>query len=150
MRPENYSYFTFTFSLKPPTNPIVQVFGVAGVRISLARVKYAQLYNYYCIFPFTVAPICTKNQQTEYVVASGRSVTVSCDVEAFPSSVTFTWAIKKSTGPPVRLQTVGRDEGLTGHYTLNRVEEESVELWCFARNSIGNQVSPCKYTVYTQ
>ncbi|XP_068234650.1 uncharacterized protein [Palaemon carinicauda] len=97
------------------------------------------------------APICSREQNMEYVVSRGESVTVACSVEAYPSSVTFSWALKRpSDDSLLRLQTVGRDEGLTGHYTLNELKEESIELWCYAKNAIGNQESPCKFTIYTQ
>ncbi|XP_066978031.1 uncharacterized protein [Macrobrachium rosenbergii] len=97
------------------------------------------------------APICSPEQNREYVVSRGESVTVACSVQAYPSSVTFSWALKRpSDDSLVRLQTVGRDEGLTGHYTLNELKEESVELWCYAKNAIGNQRSPCRFTIYTQ
>nr|XP_045625451.1 uncharacterized protein LOC123774836 [Procambarus clarkii] len=99
----------------------------------------------------TVAPVCQEDQRQEYVAPSGGSVTLACTVVAYPASVTFSWAIKRTPEtPPVRLHSMGRKEGLTGHYTLTRVEEESFEVWCWAQNTVGAQTAPCKFTVYTQ
>ncbi|XP_069192926.1 muscle M-line assembly protein unc-89-like [Procambarus clarkii] len=97
------------------------------------------------------APVCQEDQREEYVAPRGGSVTIACTVVAYPASVTFSWAIKRTPeSQPVRLHSVGRKEGLTGHYTLTRVEEESVEVWCWAQNTVGAQTAPCKFTVYTQ
>ncbi|KAK8733021.1 hypothetical protein OTU49_006712, partial [Cherax quadricarinatus] len=97
------------------------------------------------------SPVCEENQRDEYVGPRGGSVTIACSVVAYPTSLTFTWALKRTPEtPPVRLHSVGREEGLTGHYTLSRLEEESVEVWCWAQNAVGAQASPCKFTVYTQ
>ncbi|XP_069161800.1 uncharacterized protein [Procambarus clarkii] len=97
------------------------------------------------------APVCQEDQRQEYVAPRGGSVIIACTVVAYPASVTFSWAIKRTPeSQPVRLHSVGRKEGLTGHYTLTRVEEESVEVWCWAQNTVGAQTAPCKFTVYTQ
>lgn len=45
---------------------------------------------------------------------------------------------------------MGREEGLTGHYTLRGVKQKSVEVLCWARNAAGTQAAPCRLTVYTQ
>ncbi|XP_071516629.1 uncharacterized protein [Panulirus ornatus] len=96
-------------------------------------------------------PVCDEKQQQEYVAARGGSVTVACSVLAYPAAVTFSWALKrKAESPPMRLHTVGREEGLTGHYTLSRLEEESVEVWCSAQNAVGAQAAPCRFTIYTR
>ena len=46
----------------------------------------------------SVAPVCAVQQRRHYVVAPGGAVTVSCQVEAYPTGLTFTWALKNDSG----------------------------------------------------
>ncbi|KAK8400313.1 hypothetical protein O3P69_003185 [Scylla paramamosain] len=97
------------------------------------------------------APVCAVQKRRHYVVAPGGAVTVSCQVEAYPTGLTFTWALKNdSESSPIRLHSVGREEGLTGHYTLRGIKQKSVEVLCWAQNDAGTQTTPCKLTIYTQ
>ncbi|KAG0719418.1 Neuronal growth regulator 1 [Chionoecetes opilio] len=97
------------------------------------------------------APVCAGQQRRHYLVAPGGSVTVSCQVQAYPTATTFTWALNNdSERSPVRLHSVGREEGLTGRYTLRGVKQKSVEVLCWARNAAGMQATPCTLVVYTQ
>ncbi|XP_045111203.1 uncharacterized protein LOC123504606 isoform X2 [Portunus trituberculatus] len=96
-------------------------------------------------------PVCAVQQRRHYLVAPGGAVTVSCQVDAYPTSLTFTWALKNdSERSPIQLHSVGREEGLTGHYTLRGVNQKSVEVLCSAQNDVGTQITPCKMTVYTE
>ncbi|MPC44198.1 hypothetical protein E2C01_037864 [Portunus trituberculatus] len=99
----------------------------------------------------SVTPVCAVQQRRHYLVAPGGAVTVSCQVDAYPTSLTFTWALKNdSERSPIQLHSVGREEGLTGHYTLRGVNQKSVEVLCSAQNDVGTQITPCKMTVYTE
>ncbi|XP_047736859.1 uncharacterized protein LOC108665296 [Hyalella azteca] len=96
------------------------------------------------------APVCASGQQQEYIVPRGASVTVSCTVEAFPPSVTFTWAKKNLAAPATRLPNVGRPEGSVGRYTVPAVYEDQLEILCWAKNVVGSQKVPCSYYIYAQ
>ncbi|KAK4288334.1 hypothetical protein Pmani_038631 [Petrolisthes manimaculis] len=99
----------------------------------------------------TFRPVCAKGQQEEYAGERGGRVRVECHLLAYPPSLVFTWAITRIPGgAPEPLESVGREEGLTGQYTLGRLEEEKVDVWCWGRNSVGLQYQPCKFTVYTR
>ncbi|KAK3873236.1 hypothetical protein Pcinc_021737 [Petrolisthes cinctipes] len=103
------------------------------------------------ISPYSVRPVCAKGQQEEYAGERGGRVRVECHLLAYPPSLVFTWAITRIPGgAPEPLESVGREEGLTGQYTLGRLEEEKVDVWCWGRNSVGLQYQPCKFTVYTR
>ncbi|KAF2366114.1 Immunoglobulin-like domain [Trinorchestia longiramus] len=96
------------------------------------------------------APVCATGQQQEYIVPRGSPVTVSCSVEAFPSSVTFAWAKKNLAAPATRLPNIGRPEGSTGRYTVPAVYEDQLEILCWAKNIVGAQKTPCSYYIYAQ
>ena len=145
---------------------------------------YISCYEKWFIWS-SVAPVCAVQQRRHYVVAPGGGVTVACQVQAYPTALTFTWALKNESGkfpsrivsetncqcivcfphiglmsplscstlpesPPIRLHSVGREEGLTGHYILRGMKQKSVDLLCWARNAAGTQATPCKLIVYTQ
>ncbi|XP_042214852.1 uncharacterized protein LOC121861274 [Homarus americanus] len=96
-------------------------------------------------------PVCEEEQRRQYVGVRGGSVSVRCRVRAYPPALTFTWALRRTPeGVRERLESVGRTEGLTGRYTLTRLQEERVQVLCWAKNAIGTQIEPCKFTVYTR
>ncbi|XP_045117118.1 hemicentin-1-like [Portunus trituberculatus] len=95
-------------------------------------------------------PVCASDSASQqYEVEEGGAVTLRCRVEALPAPLTFTWALRNATdGSLTRLLTARRGEGLTGRYTLRSVAGQ-LEVWCWAKNIVGTQHTPCILTVRT-
>ncbi|XP_063882224.1 hemicentin-1-like isoform X2 [Scylla paramamosain] len=95
-------------------------------------------------------PVCASDSASQqYEVVRGGAVTLRCRVEALPAPLTFTWALRNATdGSLTRLLTARRGEGLTGRYTLRGVEGP-LEVWCWAKNAVGTQFTPCRHAIRT-
>ncbi|XP_045116568.1 hemicentin-2-like [Portunus trituberculatus] len=142
--------------------------GVEGARMEVRQVRPVHRGLYTCLASNQVGdghsnavnlnvmfrPVCAANQTLQYRRVRGEALTIVCSLLAYPPTLVYTWAIKKTPdSSPERLASVGRKEGLTGRYTLPRLKEERREeqvVQCWARNTEGTQLYPCNFTIFTQ
>ncbi|KAK3855974.1 hypothetical protein Pcinc_037656, partial [Petrolisthes cinctipes] len=50
-------------------------------------------------------------------------------------------------GEARKVASVAGERGQTGHYTLKRLQGDSAQVWCWARNAVGTQLNPCRFIV---
>ncbi|CAL4137311.1 unnamed protein product, partial [Meganyctiphanes norvegica] len=90
------------------------------------------------------SPVCISPGRRTQGVAKLESASVSCEVEAFPPNVNFTWRFNGSaeadTLPPHTINSLGTFSML--NYTA-RQEQDYGTLLCWATNKIGQQREPC-------
>ncbi|XP_067133866.1 kin of IRRE-like protein 3 [Centruroides vittatus] len=92
------------------------------------------------------SPVCSANQKYVYGAARREAVKITCEVDADPSEVTFSWSFN-NTSENVDLVTF-TSEGSTSvaTYTPRTIYDYGTVL-CLGKNSVGLQREPCIYTI---
>lgn len=95
---------------------------------------------------FPVAPVCRPGQTKEFAVAEEETVRVSCEVEADPAAVAFTWVFENEAGSVEMPSNQAAVEGTRSTMRYTPVDEMDYgTLTCWGRNEIGKQREPCVY-----
>lgn len=95
---------------------------------------------------FAVAPVCVQPSRRTEVVERSESARVSCEVEAFPANVNFTWKFNGSSsdGEALPLHYVVHSQGTSSFLNYSvQVEKDFGTLLCWASNAVGVQDEPC-------
>ncbi|RWS10235.1 nephrin-like protein, partial [Dinothrombium tinctorium] len=94
-------------------------------------------------------PICKAAQKIFYGVSSGETVFISCEVEANPEYVNFTWTInnKQKTRKTLSSQLFTNFHLRSVlKFTPNKAEDYGT-ISCSAVNALGPQREPCHFTI---
>ncbi|CAG2121840.1 unnamed protein product, partial [Medioppia subpectinata] len=92
------------------------------------------------------APVCRADQRTIYGVAKREPIKVPCDVDADPPQVTFRWSFNNSFEVIAVKNFVTSKTRSIATYAP-RTKYGYGELYCWARNKIGEQSEPCVFAV---
>ncbi|CAL4116634.1 unnamed protein product, partial [Meganyctiphanes norvegica] len=95
------------------------------------------------------APVCSESNRQSYVTVNG-AIEVECSVDAFPTSVTFSWTLITPDGHSNPLPHVGRLEEGTGRYSLTGLQGPHDQVQCEAANDAGKQKEPCIIDLYSK
>uniref|UniRef100_A0A1B0CUQ3 Ig-like domain-containing protein n=1 Tax=Lutzomyia longipalpis TaxID=7200 RepID=A0A1B0CUQ3_LUTLO len=97
----------------------------------------------------TVAPVCRPGQIQVYGVGRQEMAKISCELEANPNDLNFTWKFNNSAMEfvdlPVSLMSVDRAKSIM-HYTP-MTEQDYGTLLCWGSNELGFQLEPCIFTI---
>lgn len=95
------------------------------------------------------APICKSDQRFRYGAAHRETVTVSCEVEADHSQVTFHWLFNHTahSSEAVPFQSDGLKSTATFHVAG---EDHYGTLLCWATNAVGPQTTPCTFLIFQE
>lgn len=97
---------------------------------------------------FSDAPICYPIQSAEYGVGRGEEVSVTCQVEANPPNVEFTWKFNNTSTSMNLLKELIITDGTRSTAVFTPVTEfDYGVLSCWAQNSLGFQKNPCTYKI---
>lgn len=100
------------------------------------------------LYRFSDAPICYPIQMAEYGVGRGEEVRVMCEVEANPPLVEFTWKFNNTSSSTDLSTEQIKTDGTRSVAIFTPVTEFDYGiLYCWARNSLGFQKSPCTYKI---
>lgn len=96
----------------------------------------------------SVAPVCRQGQQKVVGAAKQEAARISCEVDANPNDVHFTWKFNNSGEsmeiPPSHF-TIDRSRSLASYTPLT--DQDYGTLLCWARNEFGEQKLPCVFHV---
>lgn len=94
-----------------------------------------------------VSPVCKEGQKIVYGISKGRTLKVTCEVEADPEDVTFFWVFN-NTYHKKHISTFFLASKLrsVAHYKP-KTNEDFGSLYCWARNIVGVQKEPCIFSV---
>lgn len=73
---------------------------------------------------------------------------INCEVDSEPSHVTFQWTFNNSNGESFELDSFESQGSKSTARFLPRATAGTI--YCWARNEIGTQTSPCSYLIYPQ
>ena len=111
---------------------------------SLKPTHQAVLY----VFPYAVAPVCRAGQSRVYGVARGETVHISCDLEANPREVVFSWRFNNSMEAidiPDKLISSEMARSVVSYTPLT--DHDYGTLLCSGVNEQGAQAEPCVFVV---
>ncbi|XP_022237940.1 uncharacterized protein LOC106478611 isoform X2 [Limulus polyphemus] len=91
-------------------------------------------------------PVCKKGQKIAYAVTVNELVKVSCEVDADPDDVTFTWSVN-NTGISRELLSFDSSGLRSVARYIPRNKKDFGFLACKARNIVGEQIEPCIFTL---
>ncbi|KAH9369166.1 hypothetical protein HPB48_018915 [Haemaphysalis longicornis] len=92
-------------------------------------------------------PKCREKQKTVYHVARHEVTKVTCDVEADPPDVTFTWQFNNSKESlDIIAFNQSGPRSSSAFYTPRRREDYGA-LLCIASNSLGRGATPCVFNI---
>lgn len=93
-------------------------------------------------------PICYPIQTAEYGVGRGEEVSVTCQVEANPPNVAFTWKFNNtSSSAKLSSEQISTDGTRSTAVFTPVTEFDYGILYCWAENSLGFQKNPCIYKI---
>ncbi|XP_022253980.1 synaptogenesis protein syg-2-like, partial [Limulus polyphemus] len=92
------------------------------------------------------APQCQLGQKTTYGVAIRETVAVSCNLDADPDDVTFSWLFNSSTKQSSQIQYSNNKTQSVATFTPE-THDDYGSLLCWGTNDIGIQRKPCIFTV---
>ena len=95
----------------------------------------------------TVSPVCRSGQKVTYGVARNELISVTCDVDADPPSVTFKWHINNSDISSELKSFTSNYTRSIATYTATVGSRSYGKLICWGENSIGRQREPCIYSI---
>lgn len=97
----------------------------------------------------TVAPLCKAKEKTIFGVSGAEPVRIACEVEAEPAEdVTFQWALNNSRGELIPFNSHDAEHLRSiAHYSPRSSKLGYGDLFCWAKNSIGEQKNPCLFEV---
>ncbi|GIY71457.1 uncharacterized protein CDAR_188762 [Caerostris darwini] len=88
-------------------------------------------------------PRCRSVRSSVYGVGKSESVSVSCEIDASPSNVTFTWALNdEKVFVPDQYRT-----NLTRSVITVSPKDYGI-LTCWATNIVGRQKEPCTFRIF--
>lgn len=93
-------------------------------------------------------PVCRPGQQRSFGVARQEEARISCEVEANPSKVKFSWKFNnsaESVNIAEKKFSVDRTRSTVSYSPASDWEFGS--LLCWARNDLGKQKEPCVFSV---
>ncbi|GBM35300.1 hypothetical protein AVEN_38165-1 [Araneus ventricosus] len=94
------------------------------------------------------APRCESVRSSVYGVGRTESVSVTCEVDAYPNVVNFTWVLvnvdKHSSLPTAQFYSNGTKSVAT---VSPRAPQDYGVLQCWATNVIGQQKDPCSFRI---
>lgn len=94
----------------------------------------------------TDAPTCKSDQRTIFGVAKREPIRVPCDVEADPPQVTFRWTFNNTYEVvPVKNFVSAKTRSIATY--APRSKYGYGELYCWAKNKVGEQHEPCVFSV---
>lgn len=85
-------------------------------------------------------------QKIVYGVAKGEPARVECSVDAEPSDVSFRWNFNNSNEQHDVLSFTSSGPASVATY-IPRSRPEFGKLYCWAKNSVGDQQVPCIFNV---
>ncbi|XP_055940560.1 nephrin-like [Argiope bruennichi] len=92
-------------------------------------------------------PICKAGQQVSYGAYLGETLSIRCEVEAEPATVSFHWGFSNTVLQHSNVSFVNR--GLKSVATYTPTDDIHLgSLFCWANNSAGEQHVPCTFTVF--
>ncbi|GIY32510.1 uncharacterized protein CDAR_25291, partial [Caerostris darwini] len=92
-------------------------------------------------------PICKARQQVSYGAYLGETLSIRCEVEAEPATVSFHWGFSNTVLQHSNVSFVNR--GLRSMATYTPTDDIHLgSLFCWANNSAGEQHVPCTFTVF--
>ncbi|XP_076335860.1 contactin-5-like isoform X1 [Tachypleus tridentatus] len=91
-------------------------------------------------------PVCKKGQKIAYAVTVNELVKVSCEVNADPDDVTFTWSVNNTEGSQELLSFDSSGLRSVARY-IPRNKNDFGFLTCKGRNTVGEQIEPCIFTL---
>ncbi|XP_076321960.1 neural cell adhesion molecule 2-like [Tachypleus tridentatus] len=92
------------------------------------------------------APQCQLGQKRTYGVAIRETVTVSCNLDADPGDVTFSWLFNSSTKQSSEIQYTN-NRTLSVATLTPETDDDYGSLLCWGTNDIGIQRKPCVFTI---
>ncbi|KAG8191276.1 hypothetical protein JTE90_003287 [Oedothorax gibbosus] len=92
------------------------------------------------------SPVCQMGQKIVYGVAKGEPARVECSVDAEPSDVSFRWNFNNSIEQHDVLSFTSSGPASVATY-IPRSRPEFGKLYCWAKNSVGDQQVPCIFNV---
>lgn len=106
------------------------------------------LFNQFFFF-FSDAPFCKANQTRVYGIAKNEVANISCEVEANPLDLTFSWKFNNSGDSEDLVSKVvnksGRTYSVVTHTPAQEVDYGT--LTCSASNKVGRQRTPCVFHI---
>ncbi|CAN7936876.1 unnamed protein product, partial [Ixodes hexagonus] len=94
-------------------------------------------------------PTCKPHQRVVYTAARAEEVDVSCEVDAYPSLVTFLWLFNSSLQSHQVDAVHWNGTQSTARYAAHSGDDYGT-LLCWARNEVGRQEEPCVFLVVPQ
>lgn len=96
----------------------------------------------------TVAPVCRPGQTKVYGVAKGETINITCELEANPREVSFSWRFNSSMEAMEIDSDVITSSGSQSKVTYTpTVDMDYGTLLCSGTNEQGTQVEPCVFLV---
>uniref|UniRef100_T1J7V3 Ig-like domain-containing protein n=1 Tax=Strigamia maritima TaxID=126957 RepID=T1J7V3_STRMM len=93
-------------------------------------------------------PVCRDGQKANYRTARHETVTLSCEVDAYPPQLTFRWAFNHTNNIVDERRALITTERLKSSLVYTpRIENDFGVLYCFASNEMGTQHKPCVFTL---
>lgn len=92
-------------------------------------------------------PTCRSGQKSVYGASVGETVAISCDVDASPAHVTFTWAHRpagRDVNETAELNFAGDGTRSWLYFTAGS-RGDFGSFTCAGRNSLGKQLEPCVF-----
>uniref|UniRef100_T1J7Y1 Ig-like domain-containing protein n=1 Tax=Strigamia maritima TaxID=126957 RepID=T1J7Y1_STRMM len=93
-------------------------------------------------------PVCKNGQKNSYTAARHETVTIPCEVEAFPRRLTFRWAFNQSTKYVAEGRALITTDRLRSSLVyIPKSQNDFGTFYCFAMNEMGTQLKPCVFTL---
>ncbi|XP_074599239.1 cell adhesion molecule CEACAM5-like [Brevipalpus obovatus] len=93
------------------------------------------------------SPMCVSGQKIIYAMVPNQILQISCEMEAYPIGMTFSWT--NSNGgpfPPDWLYNISQ-KGSISYIEILRASNLPTEVACSAQNSVGSSREPCIKTI---
>ncbi|XP_064455772.1 hemicentin-2-like isoform X2 [Ornithodoros turicata] len=92
------------------------------------------------------SPVCSAKQRTVYPAAAHEMLQVTCEVDSHPEDVTFQWSFR---GPERShdVQTFITEGTRSIASYVPRENSDYGILLCWAANKVGQQKTPCEYSI---
>ena len=107
----------------------------------------ASVHLAFLLISRAVSPVCRSGQKNTYGVARNEVISVTCDVDADPPSVTFKWHINNSDISSELKSFTSNYTRSVASYTASTGSRSYGKLICWSENAIGRQREPCIYSI---
>lgn len=93
------------------------------------------------------SPICVSGQKIIYAMVPNQILQISCEMEAYPIGMTFSWTNRNGGSFPSDWLYNISQKGSISYIEILKASNLPTEVACSAQNSVGSSREPCIKTI---